>query len=436
MYDARTSLPRFLAFHRFRLNLILVTAKFITWFTGTGMVCGMIVLMVHWLSRIPVGVINWLMLSLCGGLIGMAVGRRQRLDNYAAAGWLDEHLKTGELLSAALVCLNRDCSGCFDHLILESATTFIDKAYRIRWPVKHLLKRTAMAVIVVCCVTLGLNYWLPFSHNSKGSFLSSTGVKEAVEKLSSQDDRQLVVESPRTLSKMLFPEDERMAILAERAFREGNLAVLQSLLRDAEFNIERLMAKAANPDEQRRLKNEIEQRKQLMDTLIAQSQQEKQNLPQPKNGEGESLPEEEGFERGKEETRKDGSLAQWLNSGQGDRNQMKEGAQDHSNYLPAGGNKAGTGHNPKQGKWGKVAARTGREETIISKNKDSQTLEYVLPGKDARIPLSQVVPDAERSAEAAIHRQGIPFEYEDFIRNYFLLLAKESKEATKKEAHE
>jgi hypothetical protein len=435
MSDARISLPRFLAFHRFRLNLILVTAKLLTWFTGTGMVFGVIFLMVHWLSRIPVGVVNWLMLSLCGGLIGMAIGRRKRLDNYAAAGWLDEHLKTGELLSAALVCLNRDCSGCFDHQILESAATFVDKSYRIRWPVRYLLKRTAMAVMIVSCVTLGLNYWFPFSRNSKGSFLNSTGVKEAVEKLSSQD-RQLVVESPRTLSKMLFPEDERMAILAERAFREGNLAVLQNLLKDAELNMERLMAEAANPDEQRRLKNEIEQRKQLMDTLIAQSQQEKQNFPQPKNGEGEIPPEEEGFERENEQTGKDGSLAQSFNSGQGDRNQMKEGAQNHSNSLPAGGNKAGAGHHPKQGKWGEVAARTGREETIISKNKDSQTLEYVLPGKDARIPLSQVVPDAERSAEAAIHRQGIPFEYEDFIRNYFLLLAKESKEATKEEAQE
>lgn len=436
MSDARITLARFLAFHRFRLNLILVTAKLIAWFTGTGVVFGIIILMVHWFSRIPVGVVTWLTLSLCGGLAGMAVGWRQRLDNYAAAGWLDEHLKTGELLSAALVCSNRDCSGCFDHRILKSAATFIDNSYRIRWPVRHLLKRTAMAIIVVCCVTLGLNYWLPFSRNSKGSFFNSAGVKEAVEKFSSQDDRQLVVESPRTLSKMLFPEDERMAILAERAFREGNLAVLQSLLKDAELNMERLMAKAANPDEQRRLKNEIEQRKQLMDTLIAQSYQEKQNLPQPKNGEGENPTEQEGFERENEQTRKDGSLAQWFNSGQGDRNQMKEGTQDHSNSLPAGGNKAGAGHSPKQGKWGKVTARTGREETIISKNKDSQTLEYVLPGKDARIPLSQVVPDAERSAEAAIHRQGIPFEYEDFIRNYFLLLAKESKEATKKEAQE
>jgi hypothetical protein len=436
MSDARTTLSRFLASQRFRLNLILVTVKFITWFTGTGIVFGIITLVVHWFSRIPVGVVNWLMLSLCGGLIGMAIGRRQRLDNHAAAGWLDEHFQNDQLLSAALVCSNRDCSGCFDHRILKSAEIFIAKSYRIKWPVKYLLKRTAMAVMLVSCVTLGLNYWPQFSSNSKGSFLNSPGVKEAVEKLSPQDDRQLVVESPRALSKMLFPEDERMAMLAERAFREGNLAVLQSLLRDAELNMERLMAIAANPDEQRRLKNEIEQRKQLMDNLIAQSQQGKQNFPQPKNGEGDMLSENEGNEREKEQTRKDSSLAQGDIPDQGDRNQMKETAQDHSNALPAGGNKAGSGHNPQQGKWGKVAARTGREETIISQNKDSQTLEYVLPGKDARMPLSQVVPDAERSAEAAIHRQGIPFEYEDFIRNYFLLLAKESKEAIKEEAQE
>lgn len=436
MSDVRTTLPRFLAFYRIRLNLILVTAKLVAWFTGTGIIFGIIVLMVHWLSRIQVGVATWLAVSLCGGLIGMAVGLRQCLDNYAAAVWLDEHLQTGQLLSAAFVCLKRDCSGVFDHRILKSAEAFIEKSFRIRWPVRSLLKRTAMAVLVFCCVTLGLNYWFPFSRNFKGSFLNSAGVKEAVEKFSPQDDRRLVVESPRTLSKMLFPEDERMAILAERAFREGNLAVLQSLLRDAEINTERLMAKAANPDEQRRLKNEIEQRNQLMNTLIDLSRQEKQNFPQSKKGEGEIPSEEEGFEKEKEQTRKNGSLAQWLNPVQRDRNQMNKGTQDYFNSLPYGGNKAGTGHNPKQGKWGEVTARTGREETIISKNNNSQTLEYILPGKDARIPLAQVVPDAERTVEAAIHRQGIPFEYEDFIRNYFLLLAKESKEATKKEAHE
>lgn len=432
MSDAR-ALFRFLAKHRIRLNLIFITARFMTWFAWTGIVSGVIFLMVRWFGRFPARVGIWLILGSLGGLCGLIIGWRQRLDNYAVACWLDEHLKNGELLSAALVCLKRDCSGCFDNLILKSAERFINQPNPIRWPVRYLLKQTGIAVMVIILFTTGLIYWSPFLRNS---YKNTAGVKDSIERPAREDDRQLVVESPRTLAKMLFPEDDRMAMLAERAFREGNLAVLQNLLRDAELNLERLMADAANPEEQRRLQNEVEQRRQLMEGLISESQQRNQTASPSQGGEELMDPQPETTEKGNEQTRKDNRLTQWYNPNQANRNGMKEATQNQSGSIPTGGNKAGTGHRPNQGKWGEIKARTGREETIISKNKGNQILEYVLPGKDARIPLSQVVPDAERTAEAAIHRQGIPFEYEDFIRNYFLLLAQEIKETAKKEAQE
>lgn len=196
------------------------------------------------------------------------------------------------------------------------------------------------------------------------------------------------------------------------------------------------MASMANPEELGRLKNEVEQRRQLMDTLISKSQQQNQSDSSPQEGEELVSSQLDRDEKGNEARSKDDRLAQGNNPDQGDRKEMTDAAQNQTGGMPAGGNKAGTGHHSNRGKWGEIIARTGREETIISKNKDSQILEYVLPGKDARIPLAQIVPDAERTAEAAIHRQGIPFEYEDFIRNYFLLLTQESKEAAKKEAQE
>lgn len=432
------TLFQFLTKHRIRLNLILTATKFITWFTWTGVGSGLILLVACRFSRFSVGIGIWLWLSLAlfGGLLGLFIGWRQRLDNYAAAGWLDEHFNNGELLSAAVVCLNRDCSGCFDKLIFESAAGFILQSNRIKWPVRQLVKQTGIAVIVTILFTSGWLYQSPLWRNSHGSQLNTAEVQETIEKMVRQNDRQLVVDSPRTLAKMLFPEDERMAMLAERAFREGNLAVLQNLLRDSELNMERLMASAANPEELDQLKNEVEQKRQLLETLVSKSQQHNQSDSPGQVGEELRSPQPDSDQKGNEQTTKDNRLAQGYNPDQGDRKEMTDTAQNQTGGIPAGGNKAGTGHHPNPGKWGEITARTGRDETIISKNKESQLLEYVLPGKDARIPLSQIVPDAERTAEAAIHRQGIPFEYEDFIRNYFLSLAQESKEAAKKEAQE
>ncbi len=433
MSDTRT-LFQFLTQSRIKLNLIFLITRILTWFAWIGTFSGVIFLVARWSGWFSINIELWFLISLLGSLFGFIIGWRQRLDNYATASWLDEHLQSDELLSAALVCLNRDCSGSFDQRIIDSANKFSENPNKVRWPMRFLLKKIGIVTVVIIFFIAGLLY-LPFFLNSNNIIFKSAEIKESIGKSSRQKNRQLVVESPRTLAKVLFPEDDKMAMLVERALREGNLAVLQNLLRDAELNMERLIAEAANPEEQRRLINEVEQRRQLMETLIAQSQQRNQTGPATREGED---PTSSGLdvENGKEQTKNENRLAKG-NSPQKDhsnQNEMKPEDQNPYSSISYGGNKAGSGHNPNEGNWGKIIARTGREETIISKNKDSQMLEYLLPGKKARLPLSKVVPDAEQSAEAAIHRQGIPFEYEDFIRNYFLLLAKESKEAATKEA--
>lgn len=433
MIDARV-LDRFLSHSRIKLNLILMTAKFLTWFTRIGAVLGGIFLLTRWFQWLSLGIGDWFLISSLGGLIGLIISWRQRLGNYAAASWLDEHFKNNELLSSALVCLQRDCSGSFDQRILDAANEFSSKPNRVKWPVKYLFKQTGKAIALVLLFTAVLFFLTPVLHSPN---LKSTGLKQSIGNISSQNSRQLDVESPRTLAKILFPQDERMAMLAERAFREGNLAVLQNLLRDAELNTEQQIAESASFEERNRLRSEVEQRRQLMDALLAESEQKNRMVAKGQKGKDPDSSEfADQDQDGNNETQTKNRLAQ-ENNQKNDRLNQPEGRTANPNpydSTPYGGNKAGDGHNSNKGNWGKIAARTGKEETIISKNKDSQVLEYLLPGKNSRLPLSQVVPDAERSAEAAIHRQGIPFEYEDFIRNYFLLLTQESKDAAIKEA--
>ena len=43
------------------------------------------------------------------------------------------------------------------------------------------------------------------------------------------------------------------------------------------------------------------------------------------------------------------------------------------------------------------------------------------------MPLLKILPDFSRAAESALARDGIPLEYDDFVKSYFLQLTKETK---------
>lgn len=433
--DNASPVLRLLAQSRIKLNLLLMAAKFLAWIVWAGAVSGGIFLVINLVGWFQIGITIWILITLSCGLPGLIIGWRRRLDNRAAARWLDEHLNSGEILSAALVCLERGCSGSFDEQILNAANTFAQDHTQIKWPFRFLLKQASLVAGIIILFTAGLIFLTPvFYSNNDRVFLGATGVKKMTGKHSRRNSQRLVVKSPRTLAKMLFPDDVKMAMLAERALREGDFEVLQDLLRDAELNMERQLPEMVESEEQRRVKNEVERRQELMESLIAESEKENQTGSKSREGKGsdssrlaltETNARRKGNRLGKGRSLKNNQSLQ---------DDTEDEDFDPSDYPPGGGSEAGTGHNPNKGNWGKVAARTGKEETIISRNKESQILEYVLPGKKPRLPLTQVIPDSRRSAEAAIYREGIPFEYEEFIRNYFLTLSQETKGTTLKEA--
>jgi hypothetical protein len=51
----------------------------------------------------------------------------------------------------------------------------------------------------------------------------------------------------------------------------------------------------------------------------------------------------------------------------------------------------------------------------------------VLPGGEASQAVSKLAPASSRAAEAAMTRESLPLEYEDFVRSYFLALSKGEK---------
>ncbi len=62
----------------------------------------------------------------------------------------------------------------------------------------------------------------------------------------------------------------------------------------------------------------------------------------------------------------------------------------------------------------------------MKSSKDNPALEFINPGKGTRIPLSRILPGLQKSAEAAISREEIPEEYEDFVGSYFKELSREA----------
>ena len=429
------SILQFLAKSRAKLNLVLIAAKFLTWLYWAAAVSGVTLLIGSWSGWLHNPIPIWALISLGGGLAGLSVGWRRRLDGPAVARWLDEHLASGEILSAALLCINRGYSGRFDERIIDAAAELVQRSAQIKWPVRFLLKQAYLAVGIMVLFSIGLIYLTPLSNNNPDfGPLKPVGAKKRVAEGTRRSERP-AVESPRTLAKLFFPEDVRMSMLAERALREGDLLLLQELLRDAELSLEGRKPEGDNPDEASRLKTEIKRRRQLMESLIAASEEVNEGAPPEDRPNGSSQPDPAGQGRGGQRSGKE--LAR---SGGPDLNQVfnetetKTENENFFDYLPNGGPNAGTGHNQDKGNWGPVTARTGREARIISQNKDSRILEYILPGKNSPLPLTEVIPDSKRAAEAGIYREGIPYEYEAVIRNYFLLLSEETKAAAIKEA--
>ena len=64
--------------------------------------------------------------------------------------------------------------------------------------------------------------------------------------------------------------------------------------------------------------------------------------------------------------------------------------------------------------------------------KDSPEFEFLMPDKKTKASLKDVIPDSRKSAESAITRKGVPVEYEDFVKSYFISLLDEMKKNTNK----
>ncbi len=75
--------------------------------------------------------------------------------------------------------------------------------------------------------------------------------------------------------------------------------------------------------------------------------------------------------------------------------------------------------------WGPISPRALGPEALIRPDEKAPFFMYMLPGLAPQTSAADIIGNARKSAEAALSRNSVPIDYEDFIAAYFLELMKE-----------
>lgn len=409
---------------RGRLNRRLLAGEALVGWAAAAPVLAVAVLLVPLPPLWPRPLV-WALGTLAAALVWTGIGFRHRLSRDQAAQWLDEAGGTKGLYRAASEALGRQEFQFPDQVILGQADRHGSGGSPVRYPGRRLALRLALGMLAAAAGT-GL-LALPVPEGFRAALSEETSPAE------NQDGRTDGPEaaeglppvlSPRDAARRLFPEDQRLAALAEQALASGDAGALESLLEQNPARPDQADRSAGAPS--RRPGNQGEAR---------------EGTP----GEGSGEPGDQGAgtggtgpsdgktaqpsapRKGPQEARPPGP-----GEGSGEGQESPGGRSDASGAGPgqqlgSGGSGApGTGHSDQ--KLGPRAPLGPNDRRVVVPEKTpGGVFEYVLPETGARIPLSSVLADSQKAAEAALDRRSSPLEYENTVRDYFFSLSQETK---------
>lgn len=426
---------KFISRSRQRLNQIVFAVQLVRWLTVAGGGIGFVVCVLRGLGFYQVNIQVWLLGMAIAGMAGLICGWRQRLDDGAAARWLDRNWGKEEVFAAAFYCIGRNQPGWFDDAVIENVRQIITTRPSLPWPYRRLQRSLIAMTVVLLFFTAVFWYKGPdFRLGRRNNRLTQELLTGSESK--SKPGKPVPALTPQLVAEQLFPSQPQLAHQAEAAIIKGDNKALQELLDQANRETAKRLAQTNNPNERRELQNEAQHRQDLASNIMKQQQQKSKNANQPgQPGPTEEPPEpsqanDQGRDgKGNQLSDAQKGMAQGSGSGAKGKGQSNpsDPDQDDRSGLGDGDTTAGSNKGRQQGNWGPVQARAGAQTPMIIQRKDGQVFEYVIPGQNARVPLSQVVPSAQRAAEVAVKRQPVPVEYQDFIRSYFLKLVQETQ---------
>jgi hypothetical protein len=240
-------------------------------------------------------------------------------------------------------------------------------------------------------------------------------------------------ETPRSLAQRLFPEDSRLAALAEQALVSGDPGALDALLQQSQNPAGGKAGAAPSPGrgksptgrnpgsapgEGRAPGSAGGTGDQKGSGPAGETEGQDPNSPPSKTSPG--APGQTG-------DRSDPSAAPGTQDGRtAGRQGTGSGGSGASGDAPNGaGGAPGTGHSDKP---------LGNQDDLLSSSRQLRlaekaapgVFEFVLPGAGAKVPLTRALVDSRQAAESAVDRSSTPLEFQTTIRSYFLSLSQEA----------
>ena len=418
------------------LNALIVAAGALAWAAPSSLAGGAAALALR-AAGIDGGALVWAAALAAGTAIGAARGFSRRMDDYSAAYWLDDRMRDGELLAAALACIFRGMSGRFDADIVERAGAYARRASKVGLPLRNIARKAALAAAACAASVAFISLGSPMA----GAAAAATGPAARSEEEAGGGEPAFGEEAgsdPSSFARELFPDDKRLATLAERALREGRTKDFAELLKKAGIELEEDSDRAVGEMARRNLADRGEAPERGGGgasnrsgaggrRLAAGGRPELADGAEGDGGGGEAGGGEDGDgPSGSGRGEEPGEGLPYPGGGEdgpgsGGRGGRGAGDEEADGVL-RGGDGWGTGEGAAR-EWGRIDPSAGGGDAIIPQSEDAPFLEIVLPGRDPDGSPSAVSPAAGRSSGSAAGRARLPYEYEEYLRSYFLALS-------------
>jgi len=397
-------------------------------------------------SLLNKGYASFVFLALCAVTVPViiALNRKRALTREGAAMWLDDRLGAKGIFSAALTCLSAGFKNDFSDRIIDEATrSCTDQilAQKNLFPRRVLLRRSLIAVSSLALMFLLLSAWNPRSAElaqvAATSEKNLAGGDSERENKAAQKPKEKM--SDAELARNIFPEDNRLASLAEEAMKNGDEDALKYLMKQNGLQSNDVKPSSSG-DEMKQNSDGLNNQQESAQSASGNKSENAVNNPDSKQNAQSDNQNKNQSQKNKKQASdgKDGNAK--------NEDQSKQGKQgkDGENLAPSSDeaqknaeeNKAGkTGLSGKGDKAGSGTAdnttglasksRTSGSNQAIKFRKDGSPLQFVLPGKQAKATMMQAVPSALRGSEAANGSSNTPLDYESFVQFYFSTLSKE-----------
>jgi len=455
---------RLLRLARRSLTASAVLRGSLTWLAAGSLVGGAVAALTR-LASLPLPALAVLCgVSLGAAVLGAARAFARRPGYAVTAALLDRGLGDHELMSAALLCSARGLGGRFDSLIMDRALSaaaldlaagrrsVAAKLGRTRG--RSLALRATLAAGALCLGTAMAAFAGPLAG---GSHAITKAAEDGADPSGSEASQAALGkgETPRSVARSLFPDDPRLAMAAERALAAGKVDDLSRLLERADADLARRIARSSSALERERLERERQALRESAQAAMERMSRNKPGTGQGKEGEAGQEPQQaagagqrgqpgEGDGQGpqpppgsqdprelearqRDNPGRSGSLDIPGQGGQEDTDDQAErtpGGSDEG-APPVGGRgalKAGTGE-------GSLRSFDRLEPSAVENGKKAELgqdergmMELVLPGDG---PMTRAVSpkEAAAGAEAALARERVPMEYEEYVRSYYLAIS-------------